>query len=386
MSTAIKTYRTQYRVGHGGFHTTIVLSGHDSFVYVYDTGAMPRKALVHDAIDDFVSRLKKLGITTVDYLILSHIDEDHVNCFAELVSALDRAKITHPTVVLPWLEPEEKLLALRHANHRHDDAVAVTLAGEDDEVVAYFLDLAFRDIVYVIHPGSAEDIDVPDGARFVVAGTEFARNSSVPWTLIATRIKPDQNTLDDFYNRVVSRTGFDPDKSADRKELVKSWRGYIRSAMHTAANNSLISGYGHSLTNWSSLSIFGASASPTRRKCVLSAQPKGDLSSDCDHGWLHTGDLPLDVPDVWNAFVQAWQRHLPQTKTCALAAPHHGSPNGHNPHLFSRFSPEYVLYMTGWTAGSAKAGMPIYAKKVNPSTSMNDAKSAGATDIELNNP
>lgn len=381
--------RTQYRVGHGGFHTTIVEGAEVSFTYVYDVGASPRKSLVLNAIDDFISEMNRKCIENVDFVILSHIDEDHVNSFRELVNALDQAGIDHPTVMLPWLEPVEKLFALAHANGRQNDAVAVTLAGDDSDVISFFEDLNFTDVAYLLPADDQAILDPPAGSRFVRSGTDIALGQTVPWTLVATRIEPNQSILTDFRNQIVNRTGLDPKNSADRRTLVKYHRSIIRQEMCAASKRASLSGYGSSLTNWSSISIFGSSPSPTHAKCNMSVSNNSDLTVDCDHAWLHTGDLPLDIPAVWNTFDYSWSQNLPSnfgSIVCALAAPHHGSPHGHNPKLFAKFSPNYVLYMTGWTAGSAKSASPIYAKRINPSISKHDALAAKATTIELNNP
>lgn len=46
--------RLQYRVGHGGFHATIVSGSGSQLTYVYDVGAHPSKTLLRAAITAFV--------------------------------------------------------------------------------------------------------------------------------------------------------------------------------------------------------------------------------------------------------------------------------------------------------------------------------------------
>lgn len=104
---------------------------------------------------------------------------------------------------------------------------------------------------------------------------------------------------------------------------------------------------------------------------------------DCDHGWLHTGDLPLNIPDVWQAFEGAWNAHINGEKICALTAPHHGSPNGHNPSLYTHFKPAAVIFSTGWSSTS-KPGSPVYSHRNAPRISMREA-ALNAVVVELNN-
>lgn len=381
----VQARRIQYRVGHGGFHATIVTYDTASFAYVYDVGAAPKKARTVAAIDDLVTRLTRLTVTEVRYVILSHVDADHVNALNELIVALDNAKISHPTVILPWLDPTEKLLALAHANHRQPSAVAVRLAQDTTEVVSYLTqDLGFADVGFLQPADPDPTEDPPTQSRLVASGTDLGSASPLPWTLIATRIPPPTNTLTEFRNLIIKHTGLDPNDAADRDALVMHHRRQIRRAMTAAASATQLTGYGPSVTNWSSICIFGAAPNPASSHPVPVVTATSNLELSCDHGWLHTGDAPLDVQQVWTAFQSAWKQLLPPVQMCTLSAPHHGSPNGHRANLYQTFRPANVTVMAGWRKGSTPA-LPIYHSKA-PVAAKAAASAVGANVIELNNP
>jgi len=125
------------------------------------------------------------------------------------------------------------------------------------------------------------------------------------------------------------------------------------------------------VSNWSSQSLYSASDSPLVRHSVPPATD--DFEMECEHGWLHTGDLPLHVPAVWNAVRDAWDRHLPSVEVCAALAPHHGAVNGHNDDLYSRFRPSVAIFPLGLWAGSRR-GKPVFAKWIKPRKALADVR------------
>ncbi len=393
----ISAERTQYRVGHGGFHSTIITTPPRSkqrpLAYVYDVGAKPKKALARDAIEHFVARLKALDADRVEYVILSHVDEDHVNCLKILLDKLAAANIAVGMVMLPWLNTAEKLMARAHANHRGPTTVVIRLTGADRDTLDYLARLGVEGVAFLQAQGSTEpppDVayalsptGIPVRARFVASGTDLTATSRIPWKLIAMRMQPPQDTIAAFTKALSTSTGLDPDDPADHYALLTKHRRELSAAMTAAASAVGFTGYGQSLTNWSCISIFGSSQTPFAHHSVPLASAIS-FEMNCDHGWLHTGDLPLDIPDVWKAFERMWNTHSNGVRVCALTAPHHGSPNGHNASLYTTFKPSAAIFTTG-RSSSSTPGRPVYSHRNAPQNAIQDAGMTAAI-IELNNP
>ena len=239
---------------------------------VYDIGAKPDRALARDAIDHFVDRLKTLKAVRVEYVILSHVDEDHVSCLKELLEKLAAAKIIVGVVMLPWLNTAEKLMARAHANHRGFSTVVMNLTGDDRETVRYLAELGAEGVEFLL----AEDSDIPPldlpfafsssdtpvYARFVASGTDLTDSHKIPWKLVALRMQPPPGTIQLFTDKLRNSTGLDPDDAANHPALLTTYRPEISKAMTAAASQVGYKGYGKSLTNWSCISIFGSSPKP----------------------------------------------------------------------------------------------------------------------------
>lgn len=109
--------RVQHAVGQGGFHSAVV-RGLDAngdayeFTYVYDCGA-GASATVPITIKNAIKRIeaspRTAGSTagTIDLLVISHYDRDHINGAQHLVHELNVRRI-----LLPYLGPEDLLLVL----------------------------------------------------------------------------------------------------------------------------------------------------------------------------------------------------------------------------------------------------------------------------------
>lgn len=395
-SMQISAERTQYRVGHGGFHSTIVtvprLPKQQPLVYVYDIGAKPSVALARDPIEDFIDRLKTLKANRVEYVILSHIDEDHVNGLKDLLEKLHAANIDVGMVMLPWLSTTEKLMAKAHTNHRGPSTVVMNLTGDDRDTVGYLAGFGVEGVAFLLAddstappqdpPSAPNSNGTPVRARFVASGTDLTASHKIPWKLVAMRMEPPKKTIPEFTQKIKDLTGLDPDDPAKHHELLTTCRAKISQAMTAAASSVGLVGFGHSLTNWSCISIFGSSPTPVAHHSINIPTP-GHFKVDCDHGWLHTGDLPLHIPNVWQAFECVWNTHLPTVAVCALTAPHHGSDNGHNASLYARFKPRAAIFTTGLSSHS-RPGSPIYSQRNDPQNAMQDARITAVV-IELNN-
>lgn len=385
-STNLSAQRIQYRVGHGGFHATIVQDSvtNKYLVYVYDVGACPDAALLEDAIDRFVKRLVARGIKRVQYVILSHIDEDHVSRLDHLLEKLDDKKITVDTLTLPWLRNSSRLLALNRSPRRGASTVVYQLLQNDDSVVQFASNLGVENVLFVEGESNDGDGDF-DGngpapstprshapnAKYIVSGTPLHVPTGIPWRMLITHLEPPRKTLRKFDEKVIEMTGLDPADQKNHAKLIMSYRAEIRAAMRFAARKTKLDLRAATVTNWSSQSLYSASLSPLARHDVPHAP--NDFEMECEHGWLHTGDLPLDVPVIWDAFEAAWNRHLPSIEVCAVLAPHHGSMHGHNDNLYLRFKPSVVIFPLGLWRGSRR-GKPMFAKWIKPKPAIHDVR------------
>lgn len=431
-STNLSAQRIQYRVGHGGFHATIVQDSvtNTYLVYVYDVGACPDAALLEDAISRFVKRLVARGIKRVQYVILSHIDEDHVSRLDHLLASLKDKKITVDTLTLPWLLNSSRLLALSRSPRRGTSTVVYQLLQSDDHVVQYASELGVENVLFVegepndgdddsdgnddddsdgddgddfdggddfdrsefhnfdrsddhdVDGNDDHDVDKNDpvpltprshapNANYIPSGAPLRVPTGIPWRMLITHLEPPKNTLREFDKEVVDKTGLDPADQKNHDKLIMSHRAKIRAAMRFAAKQTKLDLRAATVSNWSSQSLYSASLSPLARHTI--PQAPNDFEMECEHGWLHTGDLPLDVPVIWDAFEAAWNRHLPGIEVCAVLAPHHGSMHGHNDNLYLRFKPSVVIFPLGLWSGSRR-GKPMFAKWIKPKPALHDVR------------
>lgn len=113
--TILEHRRCQFAVGEGSFHAGSVAIGDDSpLSYVYDCGAQPK---YRRALEREIDRLKAVlaaghGSGHLEFVFLSHAHIDHVNGAEQLAQ-----NTSIGTVVLPLLEPAERLIAFAHAEH-----------------------------------------------------------------------------------------------------------------------------------------------------------------------------------------------------------------------------------------------------------------------------
>lgn len=89
-------------IGQGCFYTGNIRSNHAQFNFVYDCGTLSPMHYLNDEIDRYKPSLPS---NTLDLLIISHFDKDHVN---GVVRLLDR--IHCKRIIIPYYEPIERLL------------------------------------------------------------------------------------------------------------------------------------------------------------------------------------------------------------------------------------------------------------------------------------
>lgn len=380
-SKALSAERFQYRVGHGGFHATLVQTPARRLTYVYDVGAHPSKSLLLNAIAAFVAELTKSSVKTVDFVIISHIDEDHVNGIVNLLDALNHASIRCDTVILPWLSPVEKLLAQSRNSHRQSNTAVSRLSGSDLEADAYLRGHGAENIIRITEGGEGpiNDTSGPSLQRdpgIVGSGIRLATPLIPSWKLVPIKLSPDPAAINTFRNYLRQHSPFDPDDLSTHQELLGKHRTVVRDAMKAGARH--VPGViAKEITNWSSLALYSG-ATKTSPSCSISAKSV-NIQISCTHGWLHTGDLPLASDVVWLDFKKQMKAASLVLPVCVLVAPHHGSHLSHRQELYSTVVPGNVAL----TTGRYRSGR--HAKGINPHNATTAAASVGATLIDLNN-
>lgn len=377
-------HRIQYRVGHGGFHATIVenATAKAHLVYVYDVGAKPNKSELLLAIELFIDELSSRKITRVDYIFLSHIDGDHVNGLRELLDALaaHAPKIVVANVVLPWLSPVQKLLTQSRNNHRQPTAVVTNLAGSDESADLFLNGLGVENVIRITAEGedgapTATSTTIPSGASTIAA--------RIPgWLLLPIKTPTPPTFEASFRTELGNRlpNHLNPNSPSDHHEILTDHKSEILDAIKAVAH--LIGVTQKRVANWSSLALLHGSTTPTT-PCAVSIVPPQHIDVQCEHGWLHTGDLPVADAAVWANLSSELQSASVKSPLCVVVAPHHGSGLDHNDALYADATPGTVILTTGRKLTGVNAGKPSYS--YNLGKLLASAGSIGANVVELNN-
>lgn len=385
--------RFQFRVGHGGFHATLVHSP-SPITYVYDVGAQPSKSLLRKAIGCFVKELQRRAIKRIDYVVISHIDEDHVNGLDDLLTAASVAKIAVGTVVLPWLTPTQKLLVQAGNSHRQQSATVTQLGGTDGQADAHIQRLGAEHVRRVVSEPDqddqepSEDLTGQNDSAGIVGSCTNVVGSSSGWELIPVRLVPPSSAEQAFETHLRTSLGkhsrknsyshvLDPRIISDHSEILTNFRPLVRDAMKHAAAQ--VRGVTPSeITNWSSLALLSG-AKNASSPCQFANWNQG-IYQRCAHLWLHTGDLPLAKGKAWSEFSARLGVARRGRRLCVLIAPHHGSRLSHQPNLYrSSIAPGTVLFTTGRTANGS------VAKRINTANAKAAAQTNGAAVIDLHN-
>lgn len=93
--------RTQHAIGQGGFHSSYLHAGDDRFGLVFDCGGSTDKHRA-SVIGPVVQQQEH------DWLVISHLDQDHINGVAELESA----GVTFSNVFLPHIDLSHQLFLM----------------------------------------------------------------------------------------------------------------------------------------------------------------------------------------------------------------------------------------------------------------------------------
>jgi len=382
--SALAAQRIQYRVGHGGFHATIVEDSAPKhhLVYVYDVGSKPDKRELLLAIKSFVRDLSTRGITQVDYVFLSHIDEDHVNGLRELLDALKNHKptIAVANVVLPWLSSVQKLLTQSRNNHRQLGTVARNLAATDEEADNYLLRLGARNVIRV----TAEGDDATPTATSTTSSGVIPKlpASFTGWLLLPIRTPTPVGFESSFrseLSKLLKKHGLNPNNPAHHEKILTDHRSAIKTALTKVASQLGVTR--KKIANWSSLALLHGSSTPAQT-CVAGSRHQ-HIVVQCAHGWLHTGDLPVSDAVVWGNLSSELGQASLTSPLCVVVAPHHGSGLDHQDALYDSLKPGTVILTTGTKLSGRNKGAPSYSYGLGGVRTK--AGLIGATVVELNN-
>lgn len=135
------------------------------------------------------------------------------------------------------------------------------------------------------------------------------------------------------------------------------------------------------VTTQSAVVLLHGASIPARTSAVAHPILHADLP--CRHGWLHTGDLPLNEKGVWHNFSAELKKAPLKSPVCVTVAPHHGSGHDHEDALYDETKPGTVILTTGRRMSGPHRGSPSYSYRHG--AVVNKARLIGASDVDLHN-
>lgn len=367
--------RRQHGVGQGGFHSAFVeakIGGQKyRYDYVYDCGALenthPSIALERN-LEAYRPRRSGTRRHTLDALVLSHYDKDHMNGAEKIAHFCEVGKI-----FLPYLSPENLALEIarqaafitvEHLNNLFAAARGSTLWGHP--IVRVMRgperDIERRPVITDIDPDrtprareNTDDIPHPliavDASTNLPVGDTLDHVNDVRlsgsgvhiWQLKFWNQEVDE-LLSFHIMFTLAEIGFPIEAlmdlngaaeiaswlaiTANRDSTVDAYRLAIEEFINTK-----ITGYANSgFANYISLAMYsGPTGSPEieyqnnhsdipywgyKRRFF----PMGSLENG---GWLGTGDAMLGESAVWSDFSAHFSSEL--DKACTILLPHHGA-------------------------------------------------------------
>ncbi|QWV95130.1 MBL fold metallo-hydrolase [Geomonas oryzisoli] len=369
MLPSIEHERHQHAVGHGFFHTASVMfpDTGQTFEYVYDCGAKKTRKRLLPKIDEYVDSLEDQGI---DLLVISHLHADHV-------SGLDRLLLhkSVDTVVLPYLDPFEKILLAAEQIYKSTDTastISFTLEPEkwfrergvgrvvimtpkkadDDGILKTDLSGAPNHRWEVIKALSEEDV--------TVGGQQNAQSiyHGVPLVISSGRIPKWEFKFfcwraDFFWKTIKSEIAEVFGMTADDIESYANGKWMIDQLKSKTTRAKLVDCYISFTTtglNWTSLCMRSGPARADFRcfhKYFYGAGPAkntGEFSYCRNAAWLATGDAELSEAAILSDFLRHYDDH-PHYNLACMSLAHHGSKRNHSMGALRRLNPR-LLYAT----------------------------------------
>lgn len=379
--------RRQMPVGQGGFHAGCLVKIEDagdflhvplpapeldrtSFCYVYDCGAEPKRHVNREVSAWLAARPSG----TLDLLVLSHFDRDHICGTPFLLRTKGGTQVD--TIMLPFVGMSERIVALARALATKDD-----FGGRIDR---FFVDMVFDPVGTLAQFGprriilvqSDDDDDGPGGfdpspefpgriglgeamwgklfpaTRDPERPMSIAHGSSQDGTEVMTvrhtAIAVGGDGLGLFWKLRPWVRRADPAAVAAFRVLVEQMFGWptgtfeahvrekaVRRQMVTSKRSQLAQAYRAAFSdkNLTSLCLYSGPLDPDR----IDAMSYSNLD---DHeltkiGWMGTGDAELRGSDAIAQFERGFDGDIDYASTFML--PHHGSIKNSDPrHLVSQ--------------------------------------------------
>lgn len=353
MKPLLEVFRWQLPVGQGGLHSTLLRAAGREFWFIYDCGSLNESPLsreLEQLDNDF-------GERPLDLLVLSHLDEDHVNGVERLFSRREVRR-----VMIPYLDDAEKLLLVAHA--AATDAVTESNLRLYADPEGWFERHGVGEII-VVRPAPSDDIAPPElpqggppppdnevedewsameeGWRFDVHGPQPideerpAQSSSAKTAKRPrpARAKPVAARRELPAGRSLTiRVGFSPawelvpfwlpvaDSAAFAKQVRRRFK--LRGKLTDTNLGPILSSY---MRRRELADLYTAwFRKRNRTSLCLYSGPGWRLRDGGDFGqraWLSTGDAPLAEPKYQRSFVSYYQSRFQFVDTMVL--PHHGA-------------------------------------------------------------
>ena len=175
MFTVTKTF---YPVGQGGFYFERIACNGDVKTIVYDCGSVIGKTK-NGPTPELKKCIINSGLGKVDFLVVSHLDEDHINGIPVLETYLKQNSSKQPILLMPKPTPFDKVLLFKNAS---------------EESVSWYLNAAAQDrIIYITDEIIVDNTDDPIILESSVSGYTFSHtknfapfrkvNGKIPWLL-----------------------------------------------------------------------------------------------------------------------------------------------------------------------------------------------------------
>jgi hypothetical protein len=144
-------------VGQGCFYTGTIKNGgriKNKFHFVYDCGTKSKMFFLDKEIKKYKNQLEN---NSIDLLIISHFDEDHVN------GVIDLLKNTHcKRLVIPYYHPLQRLLLFALSSSLDDEYILMLI-----DPIAYFADENRFKIDEIVVIAGNENSDPPQSTELL---------------------------------------------------------------------------------------------------------------------------------------------------------------------------------------------------------------------------
>ena len=329
MKIEVEVVRNHYPVGQGFFSSQQISYGDEKYICVYDCGSVSKGG--SRLLDKYIGDLKKTT-DTIDLLVLSHFDYDHINGVKKLV---ERFNIKN--IVIPYLSTFEKLSLLLGKNVPLNHRAMQT----DLYFLAYLIDGEDNNFLRRIEEGRMEVIS----SRSEVTSVPIRLDGELPaqidgcykpiWEFAYFSIPPgngsEKSLLRNFKKCLKCQNLYDDIKNNNIQSIYKN-RSKIKDAYKCAVRE-IPEADKSDVWNSSSLILYSG---PPKDSCRYRSYgpycyygpydyvAPARRSSGC-LGWLGTGDARLEEPKNIDTLKRKldWRSGLVHT----ITVPHHGSDN-----------------------------------------------------------